>query len=83
MPHPQRRRTLTITEMAARFTAYNNEISTFIFGEWGVMAISDREAKEQEINARHSYRHGWIQCDGHSFNQRMAFPDREFVNVFD
>jgi hypothetical protein len=74
---------MTQAEMAQRFTAYNDESNAFIFGDWAVMTIADREAKEQEINARHSYRHGWINIDGHSFNQRMAFPDREFVNVFD
>jgi hypothetical protein len=70
-------------EMHDRFTAYNNEITAFIFGGWAVMTIADREAKEQEINDRHSYRHGWINIEGDNFNQRMAFPGREFVNVFD
>lgn len=74
---------MTQQEMHDRFTAYNNEINTFIFGDWAIMDIATREAKEVEINVKHSYKHGWICVDGHSFNQQMAFPERQFVNVFD
>jgi hypothetical protein len=77
------KRQMTQQEMHDRFTAYNSEINAFIFGDWAILDIATREARETEINAKHNYRHGWIIVDSHSFNQQMAFPGREFVNVFD
>ena len=35
-------------DMAQRFTDYNDEINAFIFGDWAVMTIADREARALE-----------------------------------
>ena len=64
---------------AAAFTARNDEMSAFTFGEWATMTdIAARSAREQEINDRHGYRHGWIVINGEGFNMEMAFPTERF-----
>ena len=74
---------MTIQEMASRFEAYDKEVLAFTFGEWLNMNWAERDAKQAEIDARHSYKHGWFIIDGKSFNREDAFPGRVFVNVWD
>ena len=74
---------ITVQEMAKRFEAYDAEVLAFTFGEWLNMNWVQRDAKLAEIDARHSYKHGWIIVDGKAFCREMAFPDRVFVNVWD
>ncbi len=74
---------MTQEEMTARYKVYQNEMTAFIFGEWAVMDIPTREAREAAIEAKHNYRHGWITVDGHSFNWQDAHPNEVFVNVWD
>jgi hypothetical protein len=74
---------MTQEEMTRRFQAYQTETTRFIFGPWANMTISERDAAQAEIDARHSYKHGWIMADGHSFNIHDAFPNETFANVWD
>lgn len=74
---------MTVSEMQSRFDAYDSETLAFTFGEWLNMTWPERDAKQAEIDARHSYKHGWIIVDGQSFCREDAFPDRPFVNVWD
>jgi hypothetical protein len=47
------------------------------------MTWDERDARQAEIDREHSYKHGWITVDGYSFNRRTAFPDEQFLNVWD
>jgi hypothetical protein len=74
---------VTIQEMQARFEAYDVESLRFTFGEWLTLSCAERDSKQAEIDAKHSYRHGWICVDGQSFDRHTAFPDQVFLNVWD
>lgn len=64
---------------AQRFNAYHAEMNAFTFGDWATMTdIPARDAREQEINDRHGFRHGWIVVNGESFNMELAFPGERF-----
>lgn len=74
---------MTQNEMRERFQAWQDERTAFTFGDWLTLSIPERDAREAEINARHHYRHGWIIVNGHSFDMEMAFPEQQFLNVWD
>lgn len=74
---------MTVQEMASKFEAYDAEVLAFIFGKWIEMNWTERNAKQEEIDARHNYKHGWFIIDGKSFSREDAFPDRVFVNSWD
>jgi hypothetical protein len=74
---------MAIAEMQKRFKAYTQESTRFIFGDWLNMDWAARNARQAEIDAKHNYKHGWIIVDGHSFDRRAAFPDEQFLNVWD
>lgn len=74
---------MTVQEMASRFEAYDAETLAFTFGDWLNMSISERDARQAEIDSKHGYKHGWIIVDGRSFCREEAFPDRVFVNSWD
>jgi hypothetical protein len=74
---------MTVNEMAARFEAYDAETLKFTFGDWVNMTWAERDARQAEIDAKHGYKHGWFIVDGVSFNRYDAFPNQQFVNVWD
>lgn len=76
--------TLSISEMQARFNAYDAESREFLFrGGWVDMSWSERNERQAEIDRRHGYVHGWIIVDGISFDRYQAFPECSFANVWD
>jgi hypothetical protein len=75
---------MEVSEMARRYRAYDAETNDFLFrGGWVDMTWNQRDARQQEIDDKHGYRHGWIIVDGKSFNRADAFPGEAFVNVWD
>jgi hypothetical protein len=74
---------MKVKEMAARFDAYDAETLKFTFGDWLKLSWPERDARQAEIDAKHGYKHGWIIVDGHSFDRYQAFPEQQFLNVWD
>lgn len=74
---------MEIMEMAARFEAYDKETREFIFGEWIDMTWAQRDEKQAAIDAKHSYKHGWIIVEGKAFSREEAFPNMVFLNSWD
>ncbi len=74
---------MTVQEMQARFEAYDAETLAFTFGDWLTLSIAQRDARQAEIDARHSYKHGWIIINDLAFDRYQAFPNQQFLNVWD
>lgn len=59
----------------------NREIAAQIFTARGkkILDLDFRGiGNETEINARYSFRHGWIVVNGESFNMELAFLNERF-----
>lgn len=61
-----------------RLTAHQRETTAFIFGDWAKLGVEERDQRQADIDARHGYRHGWIQVNGEGFDMDKAFPEVRF-----
>ena len=74
---------MKVSEMAQRFEAYDHETLAFTFGDWLNLDWNERNRRQAEIDAKHGYKHGWLIIDGQSFSREQAFPNQQFLNVWD